>query len=89
MFGTWYTAALLAIESQTVIALRLTALAGGGPTAQTEGERMVSEKIDAATEALDTLMAGGSADAVIAGYRERVRANAERLGRDQLISQKP
>ena len=80
MFGTWYTATLLAIESQTVIALRLTALAGGGPAAQTEGERMVSEKIDAAAEALGTLMAGGSPDAVIARYRERVRANAERLG---------
>lgn len=84
MFGTWYTAALLAIESQTVIALRLTALASGGPAAQSEGERMVSEKIDAAAEALGTLMAGGSPDAVIARYREHVRANAERLSAHEI-----
>ncbi|WP_238242035.1 hypothetical protein, partial [Methylobacterium isbiliense] len=77
-------AALLAIESQTVIALRLTALAGGGPVAQSEGERMVSEKIDAAAEALGTLMAGGSPDAVIARYREHVRANAERLSAHEI-----
>ena len=67
-----------------MIALRLTALASGGPAAQSEGERMVSEKIDAAAEALGTLMAGGSPDAVIARYREHVRANAERLSAHEI-----
>ena len=40
---------------------------------------MVSEKISAFVEASGTLMKGGSADVVIARYREHVAANTKRL----------
>ncbi|ACA19560.1 conserved hypothetical protein; putative signal peptide [Methylobacterium sp. 4-46] len=79
MLPPWHAAVLLAIESQTVIALRLAAIAAGGPAARVEVERMITEKIGAAVEAADTLLGGGSPDAVIARYREHVQANAERL----------
>jgi hypothetical protein len=79
MFESWYAATLLAIESQTVVALRLAALAAGGPAASAGAGRMIREKIDAAVEAADTLLDGGSVDDVIARYREHVRANAARL----------
>lgn len=79
MFGPWYAATLLAIESQTVIALRLATIAAGGAAARHETERMISEKIGAAVEAADTLLTGGTPDAVIARYREHVQANAARL----------
>ncbi|MGY2049331.1 hypothetical protein [Methylobacterium sp. JK268] len=79
MLPPWHAAAMLAIESQTVIALRLVALAAGGASARAEAERMITEKIGAAVEAADTLLTGGTPDAVIARYREHVRANADRL----------
>jgi len=40
---------------------------------------MVQEKVEAAAEAQTTLMGGGSAEAVLVGYRRRVALNAERL----------
>ena len=55
MFGAWWKlgmdATLLAMESQQVIGLRLAKLSLGGPAAQIEAQRMVSEKIMAAGEA--------------------------------------
>ncbi len=85
MFGAWWTvgydAALLAMEAQTVIGLRLAKLAAGGTAAQAEAQRMVSEKVMAAGEAAILVATGGSAANVIAGYRRKVRANQRRLSR--------
>ena len=74
-----FAIAMLALEAQTVIGLRLMKLAWGGPAAQIEAQQMVSEKISASIEAAGNLMMGGSPDAVIARYREHVAANTERL----------
>jgi hypothetical protein len=40
---------------------------------------MVQEKFDAAAEALTTQVGGGSAEAILSGYRRRVTLNARRL----------
>jgi hypothetical protein len=69
---------MLAFESSTVIGLRLTQLAFGRGTAS-EASRMVTEKGVAFAEASMTILLGGSADKVVNGYRERVRANTVRL----------
>jgi hypothetical protein len=71
--------ALLALEAQKVIELRLVKLAWGGPAAHTEAQAMISEKISAAIEAAGSLMTGGSPDAVVARYREHVAENTKRL----------
>jgi hypothetical protein len=81
-------AAQLGLEAQNVIALRLMHLAGGGPSAQAEAKRMVTEK---ATTFLDVQLAtavammsgrGHSAPRQALGlYRRRVRANRRRLFR--------
>ena len=79
MFGWWtltMDTAMLALESQQVIGMRLAMLATGGTAAQAEAERMVTEKIAAAGVAT-----GGTAAGVVAGYRRKVRANARRLSR--------
>ncbi|GJD96275.1 hypothetical protein [Methylobacterium iners] len=74
-----FAVAMLAYESQTVVALRLVKLAWGGPAAQAEASQMISEKISASMEAAGSLMLGGSHDAVIARYRELVAENTKRL----------
>ena len=51
--------ALAGFEAQRVIALRLAKLAAGGPAADREARRMVTEKIAASTEAAATLATGG------------------------------
>jgi hypothetical protein len=81
MFSSWYNVAMLAVESQQVIWLRTLKLAAGGPGAQVEAERMVSEKIAAATKATVNLMSGQSPDQIVKAYRRTVKANARRLGR--------
>jgi hypothetical protein len=70
---------LLALESQTIIGIRLARLSLGGPSAMDEAERMVSEKISALGEAATTLATGGSPHDVVRGYRRHVQANADRL----------
>ncbi len=77
----FFPAFMLAVESNQVIALRLLKLAHGGPHAQAEASRMVTEKLSEAMAAGVTLMTGGSNAKVIAQYRRRVRANARRLSR--------
>ena len=85
MFGSWWKlsvdAAMLVLESQAVIGLRLVKLATGGTAAQTEAHRMVSEKLFAAGEAALLMATGGTAGHVISGYRRKVRANHRRLTR--------
>jgi hypothetical protein len=72
-----HDAAMLGLEAQRVIGLRL--IKGGGPTAQAEAWRMVSEKTAALAEAGLTLARGGSAGSVIRRYRTHVRSNKRRL----------
>ncbi|GJD50612.1 hypothetical protein OPKNFCMD_3355 [Methylobacterium crusticola] len=79
MFEAWYATAMLALEAQKVVELRLVRLAWGGVDGQMEAQRMVNEKIGAAIEATGTLLAGGSPERVIDRYREHVRDNVRRL----------
>ena len=80
-------AAMLAIEAQQVMALRMMRLWMGGAAAEAEVSRMISEKAVAATAAGLGVMAGlaaGHGDAEIArravrDYRRRVGANRRRL----------
>ncbi len=79
--------AMLAIESQQVIAMRLTQMALGGPGVQKEAELMVSEKIESMAEVGQMMIMatlGGAHDMgagkVVQHYRTKVRANRRRLG---------
>jgi hypothetical protein len=74
-----HDAVMLGLEAQRVIGLRLIKLSSGGPTAQAEAWRMVSEKTAALAEAGLTLARGGSAGSVIRRYRTHVRSNKRRL----------
>ena len=69
---------LLAMEAQTVIGIRLSQIAMGRSTAA-ETQLMVAEKMLAFVEAAVTMATGGSAHAVVSGYRKHVRANVKRL----------
>jgi hypothetical protein len=71
----------LALEANTVIALRTLKLMLGGKSARREAELMVSEKIHAAIEAAASLMTGASGDQIVHRYRQHVARNAKRLGR--------
>jgi hypothetical protein len=66
-------------EAQRVIVLRWMKLAQGGPAAQREARKMVSEKIMASTEAAMALASGSSPESVIRRYRTMMRANEKRL----------
>jgi hypothetical protein len=79
MIFAGYEATMLALEANSVIGLRLIKIAHGGVDAAQEVTLMVQEKVDAAADAMTTLVAGGSVEAVLAGYRRRVALNAERL----------
>jgi hypothetical protein len=79
MLNPFYAAFLLAVEAQKVIELRLVRIAWGGTEGQAEMVLMVGEKVLAAMEAVNTLMAGGSQGDVIARYRELVAENTHRL----------
>jgi hypothetical protein len=79
MFKFWYSATMLSIEAQNVIALRMMKLAAGGKHAQAEASRMVTEKIAETMAVAVTLMSGGSSHAVVAQVRRRVRSNSRRL----------
>ncbi|WP_279604773.1 hypothetical protein [Methylobacterium sp. J-070] len=70
---------MLAIESRWVIELRMVRLAWGGREGRAEMQSMVVEKVQAAGEAMMTLMHGGSPETVIARYREHVAFNTKRL----------
>jgi hypothetical protein len=72
---------MLAAEAQSVINLRLAAIAQGGPAAELETRLMVTEKMKAALEAAGMLARGASTRSVISFYRSRVRSNMRRLTR--------
>lgn len=77
----------LGTEANTVVALRMMKIAGGGAGAATEAQLMVSEKIQAAIEAQSQLAVGAMTGAAayvgpskaVALYRRKVRANRRRL----------
>lgn len=72
----------LAIEANSVIALRMMKLMlSGKRAARREVRLMVSEKVDAALKASRSLIGGASAEQIIGQYRRRVAANAKRLGK--------
>ena len=85
MIKTWLKLtnemALLGLEAQQVIGMRLMRIAAGGKGARFENERMVTETIAAAQEAAMTLMTGGSAEKVVRRYRSHVHNNKTRLSR--------
>ncbi len=85
--SNWFEAARFAADMQQVMALRMMRLACGGPLAQTECRRMVSEKMAAFGEAqgaaMAAMMTGASLEAAALKayrpYRRAVRANGRRL----------
>lgn len=79
MLNPFCAAFLLALEAQKVVELRLVRIAWGGAEAQAELVSMVGEKVVAAMEAANTLMAGGTHGQVVARYRELVADNTRRL----------
>jgi hypothetical protein len=90
-FTPWTTMAMestmLAIESQQVIAMRLTKFAFGGPDVDREAKLMVSEKMESLAQVSQMMMMaalGGQHDLgagkVVRHYRKKVRANVRRLG---------
>ena len=79
MYNPFFSSLMLAIEAQRVIELRLVRLAWGGREGLAEAQSMVTEKMQAAGEAMTTLMFGGAPETVIARYREHVAFNTKRL----------
>ena len=73
--------AMLAFESQQVIALRMAKLALGGRGASQEANRMVTEKAFAMAEFATHMALGGSTHDAVRKYRRKVRANRKRLTR--------
>ena len=71
---------LLAIESNSVIAMRVMKLMAGDVAAMQEARLMIGEQVDAAFEATASLIAGASGDEIINRYRQHVAVNAKRLG---------
>ena len=79
-------AAMLAMEAQQVIGLRLMKMALGGPAAEAEMRHMVEEKVKATQTAATLMMAAalqGRADEgpgdVVRMLRKEVRDNRDRL----------
>jgi len=81
MFKAWWSIGMLAAESQQVMWLRFMRLAAGGPTASTEAQRMVSEKLAIAAPVAAGILTGDSPGKVVKRYRKKVRANRRRLSK--------
>jgi hypothetical protein len=81
MMPPWYTLTMLAMECQQVVWLRGLKFAAGGPKAQREAVRCISEKLAAATVATGKMMTGASSAAIVRGYRSTVKANRRRLSK--------
>lgn len=84
MFGVFYQLSMLAFESQQAIWLRTMRLSLGGPGAQREARRMVSEKVAAGQVATGKLLTGSSPEAVVQSYRRKVRKNVKRLSKGKM-----
>lgn len=79
-------AAVLGAEAAQVMSLRMAKLASGGPAADAEAKRMVSEKVEAAQAWQALAMTGALgftapqiASRTLAHYRRKVRQNRRRL----------
>ena len=79
MFFPWTAFTLLALESTSVINLRLTKIGRGGSQAMDEIRLMFAEKAYAASEAANGLMMGGTPAGLVARYRFHVEENRARL----------
>ena len=91
MWNAWFAlssqAALLGLEAQQVIALRLMRLAAGGALAESEASRMIAEKVEAFSEAQAATaiaaMKGHTSKQVakkaLGVYKKRIRGNRRRL----------
>jgi hypothetical protein len=77
----WYSSAMLILKSSRMVGLRMTKLTRGGSEAGDGANLMVTEKIAAAFEAVETLLTGGGLSIVIDRYREHITVNATRLAR--------
>jgi hypothetical protein len=78
----------LGIDTSSVIALRTLKIAAGGPAAEVEACRMVSEKIETGLALQELALTGGLgltassvATKMLAHYRRKVRANRRRLAK--------
>jgi hypothetical protein len=92
-WNAWFAlsseAALLGLEAQHVIALRLIRLAAGGALAESEAGRMIAEKVEAVGEAqvaaAIAAMKGGNSNQVakkaLGVYKKRIRGNRRRLSK--------
>jgi hypothetical protein len=86
-FSLFFKSALLLIEAQHVIWLRMIRLSAGGRGAERELTRMYVEKLHASVDTAvmaSTALALGKpvaavAESAISGYRKRVRKNRRRL----------
>ena len=82
VWNSWFSlasqAALLPLQTQSVIALRLMRLAGGGALARSEGTPMVTEK-EQALEEEQAVPAGGS----VTGRNRRHIAKKSMAGRNR------
>ena len=73
-------------DAGAVVALRSWRMMAGGPAAQREVERMLSEKVEAGFELAGALAGGrvkspeGAARKAMSVYGKRVRENRKRLG---------
>jgi hypothetical protein len=79
VLNTFYKMALLTVECQQVIGMRMMKAAMGGEAANVEAALMISEKAAAAMRCGPALMAGGSLNQMIDDYRGIVQANVVRL----------
>ena len=87
-FGIGVDAWSLGMEASAVIGLRTLKIAQGGADGRAEAQRMITEKVEAATALQVRAMTGGlgctpaSASArTIAHYRRKVQANRRRLSK--------
>jgi hypothetical protein len=90
-WNAWFAlsseAALLGLEAQCVIALRLIRLAAGGALAESEARRMITEKVEALGEAqaaaaiasINGRNSNKVAEKALGVYKRRIRANRRRL----------
>ncbi|RXF73803.1 hypothetical protein EK403_08680 [Hansschlegelia zhihuaiae] len=79
MFDTIYKMAMLTVECQQVIGMRMMKAAMGGVAAGEEAALMMSEKTEAAMRYGPAFMAGGSLEKMVDDYRAIVQANVVRL----------
>jgi hypothetical protein len=79
MLSLWFDVSMLALESLSVVALRVGKIAAGGAQSADEIALMIHEKIAAGAEAVIGLMSGVTATATINRYRDHVAVNQMRL----------